>query len=88
MRELEVMNGHVTVYEDEFSKQLGDGSRWLEKLILRILLGIAITVEFTGLILAIVVSSGISKGIDAILVSARAVGKGDFSTKAKVYSER
>jgi two-component system, sensor histidine kinase len=87
MRDVEVMNGHVTVYEDEFSKQLGDGSRWLEKLILRILLGIAITVEFTGLILAIVVSSGISKGIDAILVSARAVGKGDFSTKARVYSK-
>jgi light-regulated signal transduction histidine kinase (bacteriophytochrome) len=75
------------VYEDEFSKHLGDGSRWLEKMILRILLGIAITVELTGLTLAIFVSRGISKGIDAILVSARAVGKGDFTVKAKMYSK-
>lgn len=87
MRYIEHLNTHVTILEDEFSKQLGDGSRWLEKLILRILLGIAITVEFTGLILAIVVSRSISKGIDAILVSARAVGKGDFTVKAKVYSK-
>lgn len=87
MRHIEYLNTHVTHWEDEFSKQLGDGSRWLEKLILRILLGIAITVEFTGLILAIVVSRGISKGIDAILVSARAVQKGDFGVKAKVYSK-
>lgn len=86
MDELETMNNQFTVLENEFSRHLGDGSRWLERMILRILLAIAITVEFTGLILAIVVSSGISKGIDAILVSARAVGKGDFSTKAKVYS--
>lgn len=87
MLDIEKLNKEVTIHEDEFSKQLGDGSRWLETWILRILLGIAITVEFTGLILAIVVSRGMSKGIDAILVSARAVGKGDFSTKAKVYSK-
>lgn len=86
LRELEAMNAVVTVYEDEFSKQLGDGSRWLEKLILKVLLGTAIFVEFTGLALAIVVSRGISKSIDAILVSTRAVAKGDFSVKAKVYS--
>lgn len=86
LHEMEAMNAVVTVYEDEFSKQLGDGSRWLEKLILRILLGTAITVELTGLILAIIVSRGISQSIDAILVSTRAVAKGDFSTKAKVYS--
>lgn len=87
MDELETMNNRFTILENEFSLQLGEGSRWLEKLILRILLGIAITVEFTGLILAIVVSRGISKGIDTILKSANAVGKGDFSVKAKVYSK-
>ncbi|WP_127128177.1 sensor histidine kinase [Pseudoflavitalea rhizosphaerae] len=87
MDELETMNNRFTILENDFSLQLGEGSRWLEKLILRILLSIAITVEFTGLILAIVVSRGISKGIDTILKSANAVGKGDFSVKAKVYSK-
>jgi signal transduction histidine kinase len=87
MDEMETMNNRFTILENEFSMQLGEGSRWLERLILRILLGIAITVEFTGLILAIVVSRGISKGIDTILKSANAVGKGDFSVKAKVYSK-
>ncbi|NML21573.1 HAMP domain-containing protein [Pseudoflavitalea sp. G-6-1-2] len=85
--EIEALNAVVTKYEDEFSYQLGEGSRWLEKLILKILLGIALTVEATGLILAIVVSRSISRGLDAIFDSADAVAKGDFSVKAKVFSK-
>lgn len=85
--EVDPLNARLTVFEDEFSYTLGQGSRWLEKLILRILLGIALTVEFTGLILAIVVSRSIQKGLDEILLSAKAVAKGDFSRKAKAFSK-
>lgn len=84
---IDPLNAQLTKFEDEFSYTLGQGSRWMEKLILRLLLGIALTVELTGLILAIVVSRGIQKGLDEILLSARAVGKGDFSRKAKVFSK-
>src|SRR6267378_4783146 len=60
------LNQELTVLEDDFSFTLGEGSRWLENLILKILFLIALTVEFTGLFLTISVSMGISKGIHEI----------------------
>jgi light-regulated signal transduction histidine kinase (bacteriophytochrome) len=47
---------------------------------------VALTVECTGLILAITVSRGIQKGLQEILLSAQAVKNGDFSRKARSYS--
>ncbi len=85
--EIDPVNSVLTKYEDEFSFTLGEGSRWLEKLVLRILLGIALTVECTGLGLAIVVSRSIQKGLNEILLSSKAVAKGDFSRKAKSFSK-
>lgn len=84
---IDPINAQLTTLEDEFSYTLGDGSRWLEYVILRILFAIALTVECTGLVLAIAVSRGIQQGLDEILRSSRAVAKGDFSRKAKVFSQ-
>jgi signal transduction histidine kinase len=86
LSEIDPLNARVTASEDEFSFSLGEGSRWLENVILRLLLVVAITVEFTGLTLAIIVSRGIQKGLNTILQSARSVTRGDFSRKAKIYS--
>jgi signal transduction histidine kinase len=72
--------------EDEFSNSLGEGSRWLEHTVLGLLFIMALTVECTGLTLAITVSRGIQKGLKEILLSARAVTKGDFSRKARAFS--
>ncbi len=47
---------------------------------------VALTVEFTGLSIAIAVSRGIQKGLKEILLSSQAVAKGDFSVKAKAFS--
>ncbi|MBS1934863.1 MAG: PAS domain-containing protein, partial [Bacteroidetes bacterium] len=46
-----------------------------------------LTVECTGLLLAITVSRGIQRGLKEILLSAQAVAKRDFSRKAKVFSK-
>jgi signal transduction histidine kinase len=81
------LNEKLTVLEDEFSYTLGEGSRWLENLVLRLLFTIALTVELTGLILAITVSRNIQKGLAEILESARSVARGDFSRKAKAFSK-
>ncbi len=86
LNEIDPLNARVTESEDEFSFSLGEGSRWLENVILRLLLVVAITVEFTGLTLAIIVSRGIQKGLNSILQSARSVTRGDFGRKAKIYS--
>lgn len=84
--DIDPINARLTHYEDEFSYALGDGSRWLENLVLKLLFVVALTVECTGLILAITVSRGIQKGLNEILLSANAVAKGDFTRKAKAFS--
>jgi signal transduction histidine kinase len=80
------LNEKLTKLEDQFSFTLGEGSRWLENLVLRLLFTIALTVELTGLILAITVSRGIQKGLTEILESSKSVARGDFSRKAKAFS--
>ena len=86
LEDIDPLNDRLTPLEDEFSFALGEGSRWLEGVILRLLFIVAFTVECTGLILAITVSRGIQKGLNEILLSAQAVGSGDFSRKARTYS--
>ncbi|HRG88420.1 MAG TPA: PAS domain S-box protein [Chitinophagales bacterium] len=86
LKEIEVINQKVTELEDGFSYTLGEGSRWLEHLILKLLFAVALTVEITGLLLTISVSRGIQKGLDEILRASRLVAKGDFSASAAVYS--
>ncbi len=83
---IDPLNNRLTLQEDEFSFALGEGSRWLEAVVLRLLFIVAFTVECTGLILAITVSRGIQKGLREILLSAQAVGSGVFSRKARSYS--
>lgn len=84
---IDPLNARLTKLEDDFSYTLGEGSRWLENLVLKILFSIALTVEITGLTLAIVVSRNIQKGLTEILQSARAVAKRDFTRKAKAFSK-
>ncbi|MBS1662702.1 MAG: HAMP domain-containing protein [Bacteroidetes bacterium] len=86
LSEIDPLNERLTPFEDEFSFSLGEGSRWLEGVVLRLLFIIALTVECTGVILAITVSRSIQKGLREILLSAKAVARGDFSRKAKSYS--
>jgi PAS domain S-box-containing protein len=85
--EINPVNERITPFEDRFSFTLGEGSRWLENLVLKILFSIALTVELTGLVLAIAVSRSIQKGLNEILLSAQAVTRGDFSRKAKTFSK-
>ena len=84
---IDPLNVKLTKLEDQFSFTLGEGSRWLENLVLRLLFIIALTVELTGLILAITVSRGIQRGLTEILESSKSVAKGDFSRKARTFSK-
>lgn len=84
---IDPLNASLTKLEDDFSYTLGEGSRWLENLVLKLLFAIALTVEITGLTLAIVVSRNIQKGLNEILQSAKAVAKKEFNRKAKAFSK-
>ncbi len=86
LKEIDPINLKLTKLENEFSYTLGEGSRWLENLILKVLLIIALTVEFTGLFLTISVSIAISKGINEVMRVSGNIAKGDFSARAKIFS--
>ena len=66
---------------------MGEGSRWLENLILKLLLVVALTVEVTGLLLSISVSRSITRGLNEINRAADKISKGDLSVRATVFSK-
>jgi len=84
---IDPLNQRLTEMEDEFSYTLGEGSRWLENLILRLLFLIALTVEITGLVLTISVSRGIAKGLNEINRVSKKIAKGDLEERATVFSK-
>jgi signal transduction histidine kinase len=76
----------VIAFEDDFSFTLGEGSRWLERVVLRLLFGTALTVEITGLLLAVSVSRGIHKGLTDVIGAANAFSAGELGARARVLS--
>ncbi len=84
---IDKLNHDLTILEDEFTATLGEGSRWLENLILKILLCVAITVEFTGLFLTAMVTRNISKELSEIYKATSKVARGDLNARAAVLSK-
>jgi PAS domain S-box-containing protein len=85
--EIGTINRNLTLLENDFSSTLGEGSRWLENLILKLLFGVALTVEISGLLLTFSVSRGIARGLKEIIEASKKIAKGLFNTRAKVYSQ-
>jgi len=83
----DAINQQLTLLEDDFSYTLGEGSRWLENLVLKILLCVAVTVEFTGLFLTILVTRGITRHLAEIISATRRIVRGDWEARAKVFSQ-
>ena len=86
LAEISALNGKFTALEIEFSSTLGEGSRWLEDLILKLLFGIAVTVELSGLLLTWSISRGITKGLDEICRVAAKITVGDFDERIAILS--
>jgi HAMP domain-containing protein len=80
-------NQTLTTFEDAFSFTLGEGSRWLEKTVLRLLFITALTVETIGLLLTVSVSRGIHKGLTQIVGAAKSFSAGELSARAAVLSK-
>ncbi|RXJ49567.1 PAS domain-containing protein [Gelidibacter gilvus] len=86
IEELEPINEKLTKLEDDFSYTLGEGARWLENVILTILLVIAFTVGFSGLLLTYFVVRGITRGLKEIKMASERVAQRDFGVRAQVFS--
>jgi diguanylate cyclase (GGDEF)-like protein/PAS domain S-box-containing protein len=80
------INERLTTLEDEFSFTLGEGSRWLESVVLRLLFITALVVETTGLLLAVSVSRGMQKGLRDIIRAANRFSAGELGARATVLS--
>lgn len=87
LKQINLINKKLTLLEDEFSFTLGEGSRWLENLVLNILLIIALTVEISGLWISISISRGITKGISEIISTSKEAATGNLKAQAIVYSK-
>jgi len=85
--QIDAINEQLTMLEDNFSYSLGEGSRWLENLVLKIVFAVALTVEVTGLALSISVTRGITKGLNEINRAAYKISKGDLTDRVTVFSK-
>ncbi|RFM29538.1 sensor histidine kinase [Deminuibacter soli] len=80
------INQQITIQENDFSFSLAEGARWLENLVMRILFFIALTVEVSGLALAILVNRDIQKGLTEIIEAAKDFARGNLYRRARVIS--
>ncbi|WP_214070854.1 response regulator [Mucilaginibacter sp. dw_454] len=87
LTQTEFINRKLTKLEDDFSFTLGEGSRWLENIVLRILLALSLTIGTTSILITVSVSRGIEKGLKAIIDGAALIRKGLFGTRVQVYSK-
>ena len=86
LNQIDDINANLTVLEDDFSFTLGEGARWLENLVLRLLFCVALTVEISGLFLAISVSRSIQRGLKEIIRASKDIAKGNLRARAEIYS--
>ncbi|HET7819343.1 MAG TPA: ATP-binding protein, partial [Bacteroidia bacterium] len=87
LNQIDDYNKKLTLLENNFSGALAEGSRWLEHLILKILLSVVLTVEGAGILLGVSVSLTITSGIKEIIRIAGKISAGNFSERAIVYSK-
>lgn len=92
--EFKIYFGQINILSEKFKSSEGNfittiskAGQFIEKMVLIILFTIALTVEVTGLIMAVSITKGISKGINEVIRVAKKVGNGDFADRAQVYSK-
>jgi two-component system, sensor histidine kinase len=84
IRRIDTLNEQLTKLEDRFSFTLGQGSRWLESVLMMALLFAVLVIESTGLLLTITFSRTLSQGLRELNSAAKKVGEGDFGQKVAV----
>lgn len=77
----------LTGIEVQFSAKLGDASRWLEHILMVVLVIAVVTVESTGLLLTITFGRRLKSDLTELHTFATSVGDGDFSKTVPVRSK-
>ena len=80
------LNRQLTSLEEDFSNSLGEGSRWLDNVLLMILSLAVLMIEGIGLMLAFQINRSITLRLSALDQVANAIGKGEFKRRVEVES--
>ncbi|XGC81365.1 response regulator [Bdellovibrio bacteriovorus] len=80
------LNDRLSALEVEFSRTLGEASRFIENVLMLALLIVVMVVETTGLVLTFTFSRNLSKGLKELNEAAHAVGQGKFDVQVPVRS--
>jgi hypothetical protein len=80
------LNLQLTELEKDFSQILGEGSRWMERALMYLLVLAVLTVEATGLTLAFTFSRNLNRSLTELSLTAQEVGRGNFTHMAPVRS--
>jgi len=86
MNQLDRINSGLTGLEDQFSYKFGEASRWLEDILLIILLVTVLIVESTGLFLTVRFTRGLTRALSEVNTAAVEVSQGKFTTTVPVRS--
>lgn len=81
------LNAQLTEVEAGFSAALGEGSRWLERVVITLLMLAVLTVEAVGLSLTFRTTRALSRGLSAANQAAARIGRGDFDAQVQINSK-
>lgn len=84
LKEISQINNDLTSMEARFSTALGEGSRWLQNVLLLTLFFAVFVVETTGLILTFSISRSLTMRIRELKTAANALGSGNLDLEIPV----
>ncbi|WP_246845594.1 response regulator [Bdellovibrio sp. ZAP7] len=86
LAEINVINSKLTVLETQFSNVLGEGSRWLEHLLMMLLVFAVVTIEGTGLFLTFSFAKNLNRSLLELNAATREIGQGNLGITVPVHS--
>lgn len=81
------LNRQLTSLEAEFSYVLGEGSRWLERVVISLLAIAVVSVGTFCILLTLLTIRGISNGLQDLADAAARFGRGDFGRSVPIDSD-
>src|SRR5215217_5983292 len=87
LNDIDNINRELTKLEDDCSFTLGEGSRWLEGMVLSTVLALSLTIGISSMLIAISINKNLKRGLDAIVEGAERVREGELKTRVPVYSK-
>lgn len=86
LKEVDHINVQLTGLEDNFSYTLGEGARWLEGLVLKVVMALSLTIGTATVLLSVSINRNLKRGVDAIIEGSARVGSGLLSERVQVFS--